>query len=578
MKPAPRVYQPYSAIAVLGLVGLCSLACSETGTTNPGGAGSSSTGGTPGQGGSASTAGTAGVGAGGDAVVPPADLSKGGPKLRVLTRTEFKNSVNALLGPVAATLDLPPDLQTAGFASIGGGELSLNSSSVKLYEAAARAAAAEVFADSARWQKLVGCQPKADLSDACVGTFIQTFGKRAFRRALSAEESQQWLKVGTDGAAVANSAALALGNVVSGMLQSPNFLYRIETNKLDDATKRLWYDGQSMATRLAYVLTGTTPSDALLDAAASGQLATADGVKTAIAPLLTDSKSLDRMAEFFTEYSQAELINIVEKAPNLFPTFNDATRVSMLQATNMFIKNVVLAPGADVRTFFDSDQTFVDSTLAAIYGVAAPASGFQQIKLGPESGRAGILGQSAVIAGHAQADHTSPTRRGVFITGTFLCRKAPDPPPGVNTVIPPNDSLTQRQKLEAHRADPKCAGCHALFDPYGLALEHLDPIGKYRSMEGGLPIDATGALDGVNFDGVIGLGTALRGNASVMRCMVSNFYRNANGVPSDTADAAQVDALGQTLATKGYVWRDLVAEFVASDAFRSAPAPAVEMK
>jgi hypothetical protein len=366
--------------------------------------------------------------------------------------------------------------------------------------------------------------------------------------------------------------------MVSGMLQSPNFLYRVETNKLDDATKRLVYDGPSMATRLSYVLTGTTPSDALLEAAAAGQLASADGVKTAAAPLLADTKSVDRMAEFFAEYAQAGLINIVEKAPNLFPTFNDATRASMLQATNLFLKNVVLAPGADVRSFFDSDQTFVDATLAPIYGVNPPASGFQQIKLGADSGRAGILGQGAIIAGHAQADHTSPTRRGVFIAGTFLCRKAPNPPPGVNTVIPANDALTQRQKLEAHRADPKCASCHALFDPYGLALEHLDPIGKYRATENNLAIDATGELDGVAFDGVIGLGTALRGNAAAMRCMVSNFYRNANGLETDTADTAQVDALGATLTAKGYVWRDLVAEFVASDAFRSAPAPAVEMK
>jgi hypothetical protein len=504
------------------------------------------------------------------------DLRDGGPKLRVLTQTEYRNSVADLLGAISAQLDLPPDTFVGGYTSIGGAEVAINASAVEPYETASRAIAAEVFGDAARWQKLVGCQPQPDLSDACVVTFIQTFGKRAFRRALAEGEVQQWLKVGKDAAALpGSSAALGLAAVVSGLLQSPYFLYRVEINKLDAMSGRLKYDGQSMATRLAFLLTGHPPNDALLAAAAAGQLDTADGVKTAAASLMNDPSAVDRMVAFFSEFSQAQIVTAVEKTPALFPSFTPALKSSMFQATQLFIKNVVLAPGADVRSFFDSDQTFVDSLLAPVYGVSAPASGFAQVKLGPETGRAGILGQAAVVAGHSQAAENSPTRRGVFISGTFLCVNPPPPPDGVVTILPTNETMTTRQKLDQHRTADTCKGCHALFDPLGFGLEHLDPIGQYRATEHGLTIDATGTLDGMAFDGAAQLGAALRQSPRVLTCMMNNFYRSANGRLDAGPDSAQIDTLTQTLAAKNYVWRDLVSEFVVSDAFRSAPAAAV---
>jgi Protein of unknown function (DUF1588)/Protein of unknown function (DUF1592)/Protein of unknown function (DUF1595)/Protein of unknown function (DUF1587) len=570
-----RASRPYSAFAVLGLFGLTSLACSGTdgpGTpgSNPGAVGGSGQTGGAANGGSAAGTGTGATPGGGTG---PVDISKGGPKLRILTEVEYRNSLTDLLGPVNATLSLPADTSVAGFISIGAAQVTINSSAVELYETASRAAAAEVFADGARWQKLVGCQPKADLSDACVDTFIRSFGKRAFRRDLIDVEVQQWLTVGKETATLATDAAQGLAAITSGLLQSPYFLYRIETNKLDATSGRLLYDGQSMATRLAFLLTGRPPSDSLL--AASAQLETVEGVRTAAAPLLNDANAINRMAEFFGEYSQAHLVNVVQKSTEMFPSFNAALKSSMLEATNLFIKNVVLAPGADVRSFFDSNQTFVDATLAPIYGVTPPASGFAQLTLGPETGRAGILGQAAVIAGHSQPDHNSPTRRGVFISGTFLCVTPPPPPPGVPTELPNDPTLTERQRLDLHRTNPSCAACHALFDPYGFGLDHFDSIGQYRETDHGLTIDATGTLDGVAFDGAAQLGAAFRQSPRALSCMMGNFYRSANGIVDATVDSAQVQALSETLTAKAYVWRDLMAEFVVSDAFRSAPAAVI---
>lgn len=558
--------RPSQTFAVLGVIGLGLLGCgavSRHSGTDEGAGGSSQTGG-----GANTGAGTA---AGGGA--PAVDPSGEGAKLRLLTQSEYTNALTELLGRIDTTLELPEDIYVGGFVSIGASYVTVNASAVSLYEAASRAATAEVFADAERWHELVGCEP-ADWSEACVGDFIHAFGRRAYRRDLTDAEKERWLEVGSRAASLPGAGiAQGLSTVTYGLLNSMNFLYRVETNELDPVSGRLRFDGSSMATRLAFLLTGAPPTDALLAAAAAGELDSAEGLQKAAAPLFNHPRAADRMAEFFTELSQARLVSVVQKSPELFPSFDAALRASMIEATENFIKHVVLAPGADVRSFYDSDQTFVDATLAPLYGVSAPASGFVQLQLGPETGRAGILGQAAVLASHAQPDYTSPPRRGVFILQSLLCITTPPPPDGVITTLPPDDpNLTTRRRLERTiAASPTCAECHATFDDLGFALEHFDAIGQYRATEKGQPIDATGKLDGVSFDGVAELGAVLRADPRAVDCMLRNFYRNANGRVDTESDAEQIGAMSQTLTRRDYVWRDLVSEFIVSDAFRSAP-------
>jgi hypothetical protein len=494
-------------------------------------------------------------------------------KLRLLTQAEYLTSIQGLLGTLKAQLTLPDDLSVAGFISVGAANIAVGDVAVEQYETATLAATAEVFADTQRWQTLVGCQPKADLSDACVTTFIKSFGRRAFRRDLIDAEVTQWVGVAQSSALLAGTAAQGLAAATSGLLQSPNFLYRVETNKLDPSNGRLKYDGLSMANRLSYLLTGGPPSDALLTSAAAGQLDTADGVRAAATQFLTNANAVSRMAAFFSEFGAVQQVLKVTKDATLFPQYNSALQSSMYQGTQLFIQNIVLAPSADVRSFFDSPQTFADAALAPIYGVPVPASGFAQVMLPAANGRAGILGQASVIAGQSQENRTSPTRRGVFILSNLLCSTPPPPPPGVNTAVVLDPTTTARAQMIAHRATPSCNACHGLFDPMGFALEHFDPIGQYRATEHGLTIDATGTVDSINFDGAAALGAALRQDPRAMSCMMSSFYRDANAsVEATAADAAQIATLVQTLATDTYVWRNLVADFVVSDAFRSAPA------
>jgi hypothetical protein len=154
----------------------------------------------------------------------------------------------------------------------------------------------------------------------------------------------------------------------------------------------------------------------------------------------------------------------------------------------------------------------------------------------------------------------------------FFCTVPNPPPAGVNTKFEVDPTLTTRQQLELHRASPTCGGCHSLFDPLGMALEHFDSIGMYREMENGNPIDASAILeDGTAIDGAAELGTALSSSPAVTECLLRNFYRNVNGRDDDQYDRAGIDAMMTSLSARGYVFRDLVAELVVSDAFRSAP-------
>jgi hypothetical protein len=563
-----------------GSTGVGATGGSMGGSSPAGGAGggSSASGGTGGGTGGNAGSGTGGTGGstggvggstGGNAGSGP--LSTGGVRLRLLTQAEYRASLQSLFGTVMATLDLPPDLSSNGFVAVGASKVSVNAADK--FETTSRAVVAEVFGNMTRWQTLVGCTPQPNLSDACVETFTRSFGKRAFRRALTDLEVQQWLKVARDAATLAGNAGQGLSALTSGFLQSPYFLYRVETNTLDPANARLKYDGISMATRLAYFLTGAPPTPELVTAGEMGQLDTAAGVQAASAPLLNSAGLVTQLTSFYMEYTQAELVLTTTKSPELYPNFPDSLRASMLEGTRLFLEKIVLAPGADSRLFFNSDQAFVDAALAPTYGVAAPGSGFAQITLAPASGRAGIMGQAGIIAAHSKPDHSSPTARGLFMTRAFLCT-VPDPPPdGVDTNIPVDPTLTTRERLELHRSDPKCAGCHAIFDPMGMALEHFDSIGAYRETENGLAIDASGTLeDGTPFNGVRELGAALAMSAPVSECLMRNFYRNANGRDDDAYDQAQIEAMVASLGARGYILRDFVADYVASDAFRYAPA------
>lgn len=505
-------------------------------------------------------------------------------KLRLLTQVEYRNSVARLLqGVETETLGLPDDSHVKSFSTVGGSLATVNQVAGEEYEAASQALAREVFNDPERWPALVGCEPQADLGDACVESFVRSFGRQAFRRDLTEEEAAQWIDVARAAAILAGDPATGLATATAGILQSPNFLYRVEHAVPDVELGRIRFDGESMATRLAYLLTGTGPEGWLLDAAAAGELDDAEGVRAAAEQLLAEEHAAEFASDFFLELTELWQVLELERPEEIFPGV-DELRGPLLEETKRWLSDVVLAPGADVRTFFDSDTTFVDATLADFYGVSMPGNGFQptegfqQVSLDPSTGRAGILGKAGFLFAHSSPDSTNPTKRGKFIIEQFKCIEVPPVPADLMVTVPKAEEgevVTTRELFEErHRVDATCVTCHSLMDPFGFALEHFDAIGRYRETENGLPINAASEFQGVAFDGAAELGTALRDAPDTAACFVEHLYRYANGTPDLRADEELIQELTALLSERSYVWRDLLVEFAASDAFTSL-APSV---
>jgi hypothetical protein len=496
-------------------------------------------------------------------------------QLRLLTQSEYRRSIVSLLGEGtdAESLLLPED-RVDGFATVGGRLTVVGEAHAATYEAASQTAAAALFNDTERWQALVGCQPQADLSDTCVETYVQTFGRRAFRRDLDDAETTRWVELARSAAALTGdpeaAAATGLAAATAGMLQSPKFLYRVEHAVPDTELNRFRFDGKSMATRLAYLTTGSTPDDALLDAASAGELDTEEGLRAAVERLTSLAEAQDFPTEFFMELTQLEKVLYVEKSVE---ELSDALRASMFEETHRWLGEIVLAPQADVRSFFDSNTTFVDGPLAEFYGLPAPADGFQRVDLDPSTGRAGIFGKAGVLLVHSSSASTNPPRRGAFILASLMCQTVSPPDDMVATPPQPAEGeapMTTRQLFEtAHLSNAGCVACHAAIDPLGFSLEHFDAIGRFRETENGLPIDASGEFAGEPFEDAIGLAEILRNRTDTSACLVKNFYRYANGFADVQADEQLVAELTTALAERDHVWRELIVDFATSTAFTS---------
>jgi hypothetical protein len=257
--------------------------------------------------------------------------------------------------------------------------------------------------------------------------------------------------------------------------------------------------------------------------------------------------------------------------PTVYPNFTPTLRQAMQTELEMRVDDVVFGARGDFLSLFDSKTTFLNDELAKHYGLPSPGgTGFSKVTIPADSPRAGILGSGAILSGMSLPERSMPTRRGKFVRETLLCQIVPQPPPEVMAQLPPprnpNDQI--RQILVDHRTNPSCAVCHAQMDPVGLGMENFDGVGRYRTMDKGKPIDATGNLDGVAFDGLAQLGAALR-NASVAGpCLVSKLYTNALGRAPGERDGPVLNKLAASFAAGGNHLDQLLLELVASEGFR----------
>jgi hypothetical protein len=485
-----------------------------------------------------------------------------------LTATQHHNSlVDLLRGPVPAT-QLEADTAPYLFTTIGAATTTISERGVSQWEDAALNAARAVFADPARRDALVGCEP----DDTCARAFIAGFTRRAFRRPVDVAEVEQWVAIGKKVAP--GNAWLALEMSVAGILQAPSFLYRLELGKPDPARpgwNRL--DSYELASRLSFLLWSSVPDEELLNAATTGELEKDDVLAKEVDRMLDDPRARPALMAFHKQWLDLADIDSLQRDPMKYPDARPGFGASMRGEIERLLDDVTLED-RDFRDLFDRRTTWVDANLAAIYRLdVKPAPGtFERVVLPSDGPRAGLLTTAGFLAVNAHPEVTSPTRRGKFVRERLLCEYVPPPPDNDATDLDADKETTapktQREKLERHRTDPKCAGCHKFVDPIGLGFEDFDSMGVHRTMELDKPVDARGDLDGIQFTGGKALGKILRDDARTTSCVARQLFRFATGRLEIASEEPAMIAIAKSFSASGHKFRALIHALVKSDAFR----------
>lgn len=491
-------------------------------------------------------------------------ISLGG--VRRLTTAQYANTVHDLLGDVAIPSTLEPDDRSSVFASVGGYSTTLSADGVERYADAAFAIARAAFSQEASRQKLTGCTAP---DDACVGKFIPSFGLRAYRRPLTDVEAARYRKLATAvTTAWAGDRWRGLEAVTAAMIQSPNFLY-VPALGTSGAAGPLALDGYEVASRVSYALWNTTPDGDLWVAAQRGDLRDAAGVRKQIDRLLASPRARDAIAAFVDEALGVIALPTLKKDAAAFPSFDAKLAAAMASEIHALVDDVVVQRRADVRELLSRPYAFVNAPLASLYGLqGASGDDLRKIDLPSESPRGGLLSTAAVSSVYAHTTKSSATLRGVFVRERVLCQTVPPPPKDAKLEFTGEAATapTARQRLAAHRENPSCAACHAFFDPIGLTLEPFDGIGRQRTSENGVAIDASGELDGNGFRGPKELAALLAKDDRVSACFARHLFRYAIGRDPSDAALARLEELQRASAATGLL--GLARELMASELFR----------
>jgi hypothetical protein len=497
------------------------------------------------------------------------------PPLQRLTHDQYDHTIRDLLGidghPSAAFAE---DEEQAGYAA--NTTLPVQELQLTQYEQAAESLASQAVGTASTYAALVPCAPVQPSGEAaCVDRFVRGFGKRAFRRPLADDEAAAYSALFVSARAGADFQS-GVRTVLAAMLQSPNFLYRIEwgaPGAAPDSDGSVPLSQYEVASRLSYFLWDTTPDDALLAAAGSGQLGTVEAVVSTARRMVEDPRARDGLQSFHIQWLQLQGLPTLEKTD---PAFTPALRSAMLDEVVAFADGVIRQGDGTLDTLLTADFSYPEGPVYDVYGIAPPAgaSPAAPTRATLPSTRAGVLTLPAVLATHAHADSTSIVHRGLLVLEQFLCSDVPPPPPNVDTTVPPTSpNLTQREFLEQHSQDPGCASCHASMDAIGDAFEEFDAVGRFRTTDGTQPVDSSGQLTGTAHENgpvpdVAGLAHRLAAADEVRACVARQWFRFLFGRVEEGADDGTVASATSVFKSSGYRIPDLLVAYTATRNFR----------
>jgi hypothetical protein len=495
------------------------------------------------------------------------------PELRRLTHSQYNHTVRDLLGDQSGPANqFPPEDFINGFKNQAQAQ-SLSPILIEAYSGAAEHLARAAF-HGGDTHGLIPCKA----SVPCRAQFVREFGKKAFRRPLTVTEQKRYEKLMAAETDLQKGAQL----VVEAMLQSPNFLFWMYS------TPDPKLQPYATASRLSYTLWDTMPNAELIAAAEKGELANKDGVAKVARRMLDQPHAHEALDEFTSQWLRFDRLTTAAKDRRKYPLYNRETALAMTEEARAFISDLVWN-ARNFMTAFTADYGYVGPELASIYGVPAPSKEIERVSFPKESQRAGLLGQGLFLALTAKPDETSPTARGLFVREQFLCQHVPDPPPGVNTNLPPvtaDNPQTNRDRMSAHATNPTCAGCHTLVDPIGFGFEKFDAVGarreklvlEFRSPGAkrksgpiktvSLDFNTNGNVAGIpdsQFNSPADMGAILAKSPQCQECIVKQYFRYTAGHPVGPADRPLIRQALERFQASQFQFKELMLAITAME-------------
>ncbi|MEM9461262.1 MAG: DUF1588 domain-containing protein [Myxococcota bacterium] len=520
--------------------------------------------------------------------------------LHRLTEQQINNSLRALFfAPSLSGITLPPEFEVHGF----GNNARVRSPSPYLVESLQRdfrAVTAELMSAPGPWLPC-GADGGSDPT-VCGHATLDELGSRIFRRPLDDAE-RQWIQGAFDGwlAEAGFSAAIELS--LQALLQSPEFIYRIERGDPTQATGPVipltdW----EIAARLSLLLWNSVPDDELRQLASEGRLHERAVVRDQARRMLVDPRSRGPLLEFHRQWLDAdEIDNLIIDDGTYFQGQEDEEgdsrlyRVSLEYEFERFVLGTLFGPGT-YEALMTSREGWVSDQSAPFYGVTPQGAG--EVVSGiipgidrdpytmnlypvtfPADQRAGFLTSNTFLATHAHPVYPSPVLRGVFVLERLLCLPTPVPPDDVPSIEDGEtaEPRTNRDRYEVHSTNPACIGCHQAIDGIGFPFEHYDSLGRYRTEDNGYPVDASGELIGTDVDGPVASGVDLAERLAISRtahdCMVTQWYRYAMHRDEQPEDDQTLQQLRDEFWEDGGVIPNLLVDLVSSPAFLTLVEP-----
>lgn len=427
--------------------------------------------------------------------------------------------------------------------------------------------------DTASRRRILICKPASpDDEVECAKKILANLTRRAYRRPVGEEDlnaPMEFFRQGRD----EGGFEAGIESALAAVLVNPNFLFRIERDP-PGVTPGTAYriSDVELASRLSFFLWSSIPDDELLDLASEGELHRPDVLEKQVKRMLADERSRSLVTNFAGQWLYLRNLDSITPDMRLYPDFDDNLRQAFREETERFVESVV-REDRSVLDLIDADETFLNERLAKHYGIPnVYGSRFRRVELDDESPRGGLLRQGSILTVTSYATRTSPVIRGDWILKNLVGAETPPPPANVpalddNTV---SAALPVRERLAVHRANAACAVCHDVMDPVGFSLENFDAVGRWRDLELGEPVDASGGFpDGSEFVGVTGLEEAILQRPELfVSTLAEKLLTFALGRGVESYDAPAIRAVLRTAKQDDYRFSSLILAIVKSSPFQ----------